>query len=114
MLLAAEVVMRVTLTGLPIAPAWFAVVYLMAYYIGDALGFFGLVRLAQIVGDVQQARRQPVRHLRRDAGLPAIADPLAGSDRQRRVAGGLGRRAGPAGLLDLQGRRVAGRSGRYG
>jgi two-component system sensor histidine kinase DesK len=57
-LLTAEVVVRVTLTGLPIAPAWEAVVYVTTYYLGDSLGFFGLVRLGQVVGDVQEARGQ--------------------------------------------------------
>src|ERR1019366_4581429 len=57
-LLTAEVVVRVTLTGLPIAPAWEAIVYVTTYYLIDALGFFGLVRLGQVVGDVQEARGQ--------------------------------------------------------
>jgi two-component system sensor histidine kinase DesK len=57
-LLTAEVLVRVTLTGLPIAPAWEAVIYVVTFYLGDALGFFGLVRLEQVVGDVQEARGQ--------------------------------------------------------
>jgi two-component system sensor histidine kinase DesK len=55
-LLGAEVVVRVTLTGLPVAPAWFAIVYLITVYVVDAVLFFGLVRLAQLVGEVQEAR----------------------------------------------------------
>jgi two-component system, NarL family, sensor histidine kinase DesK len=55
-LLGAEVLVRVTLTGLPIPLAWFAVLYVVTYYIDDALAFFGLVRLAQLVGDTQEAR----------------------------------------------------------
>ena len=31
-------------------------------------------------------RRQPLRHIRRDPGLPAVADSFSGSHRQRRVA----------------------------
>jgi two-component system sensor histidine kinase DesK len=57
-LLTAEVLVRVTLTGLPAAPAWLGVVYVAGYYLGDALGLFGLVRLGQIVEEVQQARGQ--------------------------------------------------------
>ncbi len=57
-LLAAEVLVRVTVTGLPVAPAWFGVVYVVTYYLGNALGFFGLVRLGQIVGALQEARGQ--------------------------------------------------------
>ena len=68
-------------------------------------------------------RRQPLRHVRRDPGLPAVADSFSGSHRQRPVAVGLCLRAGPPGLLDLEGGRVLpvavaarapGRTGRAG
>ena len=55
-LLAAEVAVRSGVTGLPLAPAWFAVFYVVAYYVDDGLAFFGMVRLAQIVDEVEDAR----------------------------------------------------------
>jgi two-component system, NarL family, sensor histidine kinase DesK len=58
-LLAAEVTGRAFGTGLPPGtPAWMGVLWVTAYYVDDALVFFGMVRLAQIVGEVEQARRQ--------------------------------------------------------
>ena len=57
-LLAADVVVRATVTGLPYAPAWFGVVTVVVYYTDDALLLFGMVRLAQIVGKVEEARSQ--------------------------------------------------------
>ncbi len=57
-LLAAELVVRATLTGWPISPPWYSVIYVAAYYIDDALEFFALVRLAQIVEEVADARER--------------------------------------------------------
>ncbi len=51
-------------------------------------------------------RRQPLRHLWRDPGIPAVADSFSGSDRQRAVGGGLCRLAVHSDLLDLQGGRL--------
>ena len=68
-------------------------------------------------------RRQPLRHLRRDPGLPAAADPFPGSHRQQRVDDGPRPLAAHPGLRDLEGGRVqpdavaarsAGRPGRAG
>jgi hypothetical protein len=58
LLLAADVVVRATVTGLPAAPAWMGVLTVVAFYVDDALVFFGIARLAQIVGEVEDARRQ--------------------------------------------------------
>jgi two-component system sensor histidine kinase DesK len=84
-LLGAELVVRVTLTGLPTGPAWFAVLYVITYYVDDALSFFGLVRLAQLVGDMQEARVRSAdlaaagERLRAAAALQAaIGERLAG------------------------------------
>jgi hypothetical protein len=55
-LLAAEVVVRAAVTGLPNSPAWSGVLEVVTYYVDDALVFFGMVRLAQIVGGVADAR----------------------------------------------------------
>jgi two-component system sensor histidine kinase DesK len=55
-LLAAEVAIRSGVTGLPVRPAWFAVFYVVAYYVDDGLAFFGMIRLAQIVDEVEDAR----------------------------------------------------------
>jgi two-component system sensor histidine kinase DesK len=58
LLLAADVVLRATLVGLPVTPTWSAIVWVVVAFIDDALVFFGMVRLAQIVGEVEDARRQ--------------------------------------------------------
>jgi two-component system, NarL family, sensor histidine kinase DesK len=55
-LLAAEVAVRVLVTGLPSSPTWYGVVAVAAYYVDDALAFFAPVRLAQIVEEVVAAR----------------------------------------------------------
>jgi two-component system, NarL family, sensor histidine kinase DesK len=55
-LLAAEVTGRAFGTGLPLPQAWMGTLWVVTYYVDDALVFFGMVRLAQIVGDVEQAR----------------------------------------------------------
>src|SRR5262249_12203175 len=49
---------------------------------------------------------QPLRYVRRDPGLLAVAGSFSGSDRQRLVVGGPGRLAVHASLLDLEGSRV--------
>ena len=55
--LAAEATLRAVVTGLP-APGWYGVVWVVTYYVDDALVFFGLVRLAQLVSEVEDARCQ--------------------------------------------------------
>ncbi len=57
-LLAAEAVVRVTVTGLPVPSGWVGAIIVVSYYLDDALMFFAMVRLAQIVGELQQARSQ--------------------------------------------------------
>jgi two-component system, NarL family, sensor histidine kinase DesK len=57
-LLAAEVAGRAAGTGLPLPQAWMSVLWVVAYYVDDALAFFGMVRLAQLVTEVEQARSQ--------------------------------------------------------
>ena len=52
------------------------------------------------------SRRQPLRHVRRDPGVPSVADPVSGSHRQQRVDDGTCPVADHSGLRDLQGRRV--------
>jgi two-component system sensor histidine kinase DesK len=58
LLLAAEVVVRAAVTGLPAAPAWFGVLNVVTFYVDDALVVFGLVRLAQILDEVAEGRRR--------------------------------------------------------
>jgi two-component system sensor histidine kinase DesK len=72
-LLAAEVVVRATLTGLPVAPTWYAILYVVTYYIDDCLLFFGLVRLAQLVRELDHARDQA-------AGLAVAAERLQAAE----------------------------------
>jgi two-component system sensor histidine kinase DesK len=55
-LLAAEVVLRATVTGPIVEPAWYGALSAADFYVGQALAFFGVVRLAQIVGEVAAAR----------------------------------------------------------
>jgi two-component system sensor histidine kinase DesK len=69
-LLATEVLVRAVLTGLPVSPPWYAVVSVAGYYLNDALEFFALVRLAQIVGEIAEARD-------RAAGLAVAGERLA-------------------------------------
>jgi two-component system, NarL family, sensor histidine kinase DesK len=58
-LLAAEAMGRAFGTGLPSGvPVWMGVLWVITYYVDDALVFFGMVRLAQIVTEVEQARFQ--------------------------------------------------------
>jgi len=62
-LLIAEILARALVTGLPYAEIglpyrWSAIVWLVIAYVDDGLLFFGLVRLAQIVGEVRLARGQ--------------------------------------------------------
>jgi two-component system, NarL family, sensor histidine kinase DesK len=57
-LLAAEVTGRAAGTGLPLPQTWMGVFWVVTYYVDDALVFFGVVRLAQIVVEVEQARDQ--------------------------------------------------------
>jgi len=57
-LLAAEVAVRASLSELPLMPAWLGVLATVAVYVDDALVFFGMVRMAQIVSEVEQARMQ--------------------------------------------------------
>lgn len=58
LLLAAEVVVRAAVTGLPYAPTWFGGLTVVTFYVDDALVLFGLVRLAQILDEVAEARRR--------------------------------------------------------
>lgn len=57
-LLAADLVVRAAVTGLPWAPAWSGAVWVTITFAVDALWLFGIVRLAQIVGQVDEASRQ--------------------------------------------------------
>jgi two-component system sensor histidine kinase DesK len=58
LLLAADVAVRAAVTGLEFTPAWAGVLWAIVVFVDDGLWFFGVVRLAQIVGEVEQARRQ--------------------------------------------------------
>jgi hypothetical protein len=78
-LLAADVTLRATVTGLP-TPTWHGVIVVVAYYVDDALVFFGIVRMAQIVGDVEEAREQAV-------GLAAARERLDAGDALQAAVG---------------------------
>jgi two-component system, NarL family, sensor histidine kinase DesK len=80
-LLAADVTLRATVTGLPAAPGWYGVILVVTFYVDDAV-FFGLVRLAQVVGEVEDAHR-------RAAGLAVAGERLAAA---RSLQAAVGRR----------------------
>jgi two-component system, NarL family, sensor histidine kinase DesK len=83
-LLAVDVTLRATVTGLP-HPPWHGVIQVVIYYVDNAVIFFGMVRLAQIVGEVEDARGQAadlaVARERLDAARTletAVGERLAG------------------------------------
>jgi two-component system sensor histidine kinase DesK len=60
-LLVAEIAVRAAVTGLPYPEigfpySWTAIAWLVIAFVDDGLLFFGMVRLAQIAGEVRQAR----------------------------------------------------------
>jgi two-component system sensor histidine kinase DesK len=57
-LLVADVVVRVGLHGLPWTPAWSAALWVVIVFVDDCLILFGLVRLADLVTELQAARGQ--------------------------------------------------------
>jgi len=92
-LLAAEVTVRAAVTGLPVTPAWFALLYIVSYYVDDALLSFGMLRLTQILGEVADARRQAAdlavarERLRAAQSLQAaVGERLAGVAAQAALA----------------------------
>jgi len=94
-LLAAEVTGRAFGTGLPPGvPAWMGVLWVITYYVDDGLVFFGIVRLAEIVVEVGQARFQA-------AGLAVSRERLQAAGC---LQAGVGRR-----LADVAARTVAAR-----
>jgi len=58
MLLATDLTVRAAVTGLPWAPAWSGAVWVIVTFAVDALWLFGIVRLAEVVGRVNEASRQ--------------------------------------------------------
>ena len=58
LLLAADLLVRVTVNGMLQSPGWLGVVSAADLYVDDGLFFFAVVRLAKIVGEVEQAHRQ--------------------------------------------------------
>lgn len=79
-LLAAEVAVRAAVTGLPLPTEWFGVLYVTTYYVDDGLALFGFIRLAQIVGDVQEARAQA-------ADLVVVQERLQAAERLQEAVG---------------------------
>jgi two-component system, NarL family, sensor histidine kinase DesK len=70
-LLAADVAVRAGIVGLPpgFAPAWTGALFAAVTFTDLGLAFFGVIRLAQLVGELQQARDQ-------QAGLAVAAERL--------------------------------------
>jgi two-component system sensor histidine kinase DesK len=56
LLLVADVAVRVGLVGLPWAPAWSGALWVVVVFVDDGLVFFGLVRLSDLVAELQSAR----------------------------------------------------------
>lgn len=69
-LLTADVVVRAAVVGLPFAPAWSGALWAVLVFVDDTVMVFGMVRLAQLVGEQQSARAQA-------AALAAAAERLA-------------------------------------
>jgi two-component system, NarL family, sensor histidine kinase DesK len=82
-LLAADVAVRVGIVGLPasFAPAWLGALWAPVVFTDLGLAFFGLVRLAQLVGDLQQAQG-------RHAELAVAAERLHAADALQSAIGG--------------------------
>ena len=70
-LLAADVAVRAGIVGLPVgaAPGWPGALWAAVTFTDLALAFFGLIRLAQLVGELQEAQDQ-------HAGLAVAAERL--------------------------------------
>jgi two-component system, NarL family, sensor histidine kinase DesK len=58
LLLAADLTVRAAVTGLPWAPAWSGAVWVIVTFAVDALWLFGIVRLTEVVSQVDEASRQ--------------------------------------------------------
>lgn len=56
LLLVADVAVRAGLVGLPWAPAWSGALWVVVVFVDDGLVFFGLVRLSDLVAELQSAR----------------------------------------------------------
>jgi len=56
LLLVADVAVRAGLVGLPWAPAWSGALWVVVVFMDDGLVFFGLVRLSDLVTELQSAR----------------------------------------------------------
>jgi len=55
-LLAADVALRAGVVGLPWAPAWSGALWAVITFVDDAAMFAGMIRLGQLVGEMQEAR----------------------------------------------------------
>ncbi len=56
LVLVADVAVRAGLVGLPWAPAWSGALWVVVVFVDDGLVFFGLVRLSDLVMELQSAR----------------------------------------------------------
>lgn len=98
LLLAAEVSARALVVGPPATPRWAGMLSAATYYIDDALSLFGLVRLAQVIGEVEEARRQA-------AGLAVARERLQAA---RSLQAAVGQR-----LADVAAKAAAARQALY-
>jgi two-component system sensor histidine kinase DesK len=93
LLLAADVLVRALLGGLDQGPAWSTAVTVITTFVDDGLYLFVMIRLAQIVGAVEQAHRQA-------AELAAAAERLQAAQVLQAAVGqrlaGIAARAGAA------------------
>jgi two-component system, NarL family, sensor histidine kinase DesK len=68
-LLTADVTVRATVVGLPFTPSWYGVSWTVITFVDDTVVAFGMIRLAQLVGGLQEARGEA-------AGLAVAAERL--------------------------------------
>jgi two-component system sensor histidine kinase DesK len=79
-LLAADVVVRASVVGLPWEPAWSGALYAVITFVDDTAVVFGMIRLAQLVGDLHEARG-------RAAGLAVAVERLEAAEALRSAVG---------------------------
>jgi two-component system, NarL family, sensor histidine kinase DesK len=102
-LLAADVTVRAWLTGLPWAPDWSGALWAALAFVDDTAVLFGMVRLIQLVGEVQEAQE-------RSAWLAVTGERLRTADQLRSAVDE--RLAGIAAAAEVARRVLAGDSAR--
>jgi two-component system sensor histidine kinase DesK len=80
LLLVAELAVRAAIHGWPWTPAWSAALWVAIVFVDDCLAFFGMVRLADLVEQLQSARG-------RAAGLAVASERLQAAEELQAAVG---------------------------